>query len=135
MPKGKVFTWGYRGREPVGLLCFCLRHRINRVIDVRRNARDGRIQKGWHWPAWCLCFAPEITCEWQAALGNYWHGRRWKPRDRREANLLCQAIGAQVKAGETILLFCAEPDAKDCHRREVAEKIAEAAGGAEIIHL
>jgi uncharacterized protein (DUF488 family) len=63
----------------------------------------------------------------------------WEEYERRFRELLCQ------RAVETMLnrrmfdvpavLLCSEPTAQRCHRRLVAEYLAEKWGGATIVHL
>jgi uncharacterized protein (DUF488 family) len=133
-----IYTWGYRGRTVEDLRRVCREHNIRRVIDVRRNANFGRIPP--QWKSDNLVEAVKGYSHYQG-LGNWAKSRDegWVSRSKAERDVELDETSTILFCYGSILLLCAEPDAKDCHRSEVAEAIAERqrADGVEceVVHL
>ena len=140
----RILTWGYRGRTHFDIerIIESVSGEVT-VIDVRRRASGGRIARGWS--------LKEIVTEVQprrpgrapfyyrhfASLGNYGRSPGEWTRGPYAAGALLDIIADY--RGQTIILICAEQNAAECHRSQVAETLAEilrAAGDeCEIVHL
>lgn len=132
----KIYTIGYGGRKPTDF--FALIPEGAMVIDVRRYP------KGWE-PAYCHdgLKARFGNCYLSVpSLGNISKDPNvWEPAQGQEAaDIALHATAQMMHAFEAlntsgIVLMCAEEDPNRCHRRIVAEKVAELVTGLEIIHL
>ena len=140
----KLYTWGYRDRTLEDLLAIIKQHGIRDVHDVRRNP-DFRVQRGWRaedigGPISRACCGSIDS--WKAyhvaiELGNQGKTAKWKRGPGATYKLL--HVATLMLGFKAVLLLCAERDAAECHRTEVAEalrRILAAAGvECEVKHL
>ena len=133
-----IYTWGYRGRTVDDL-----RAAIKSVgggvliLDVRRRNSGARIARGWSRHNLQHEANPRLNYWPKHELGNFGKEHGWTRGPEAEKALLFEA-DLDIP-NRKLLLLCAEPDAQECHRSEVAEALAEmvrARGrSCEVVHL
>ncbi|MHB0934880.1 MAG: DUF488 family protein [Armatimonadota bacterium] len=126
-----LYTIGYGNLTPEKVLGRIPAEAV--VVDVRENP-----YQAWHQGYAAAGLAKVLgTRYWgMPLLGN--PGRSpsaWQPMSGLLAGGILAGLAAEIRAGGVICLLCAEADAGRCHRRFVAEKLAKAVEGLEIVHL
>lgn len=127
-----IFTIGYGGRSKDEFLALLRSHGIRTVADVRLY--PGHAYRG----TWVKAKTPDKGIEkWLAddgltykdlpELGNEFLGSEdWQERYRQQLESSGeQRIKGLAGLPEPICLLCAEKLSKDCHRRLIAEYLAE----------
>lgn len=124
----KIFTIGYGGKKPEGVLRLLQENKIELVVDVRISPRCG----------WNPTFSKEglqkhltaagIDYTWIRELGN-------TTRSIDDIKLVDEETGLDLlkKQGDRyhrIALICSEKDAVRCHRSYIAGRL-----GVEVVHL
>jgi len=85
------------------------------VIDVRRRPTACRIAFRRET---LECALPRY--ESYPELGNAGSAETWVVADGDAVNTCLEALARRIQAGEQLLLLCAEPDPRDCHREQIA---------------
>jgi len=125
-----VWTWGYRGgpsfppKSHEQLRRHIAEQGITRIIDVRRSPQGEHSNPYWHRSALVDEFGDLYEHVPEFGRGT-WPGQS----PDHYAHPAHEKAAALARAGEDIILICAEDNARDCHRLEVARLIAHLAGG------
>lgn len=151
-----LFTVGFKGKTAEEFFSTLKRVGVEKLIDVRRSnsSQLAGFTKGRDLAFFlqtCFSieyehiadFAPsqEVLAEYRSKLG---HKKKndaaWETYVRRYAQELAQRPVAELfrKATEgvsNVCFLCSEENADRCHRRLLAEHIAQALGNVEIKHL
>ena len=136
----KIGTIGYGGLKSVAEILACLPGNMQRLIashDSRVLIVDVRRTRKSYIPAEEL---DALGCNylWVKGLGNVsGNGQEWKPflglaRAKNDLDLVADMI---KRTNLAVVLLCAEKDVRQCHRRLVAEALAERVDGLEIVHF
>ena len=136
----RVMTIGYGGRAPTELVRLLQEHGVRTVVDVR--IRPDHASMG----AYVLARTPDkgiqrllsdsgIGYTWVANLGNGFRNMvDWRERYERFLRAdLKSHLGPLHGIPEPFCLLCAEKDVEKCHRKLVADVLAER--GAQVTHL
>jgi uncharacterized protein (DUF488 family) len=127
---GKLFTIGYGGRSPEEFLKCLVSHGVQAVVDVRLSPRgylgaftrgqsDGRgIQ--------ALLGRGGINYFWWEELGNPFRNTAdWRSRYQMHLDSQWDALRGLLEAvPQPYCLLCAEKLAPNCHRSDIAERLA-----------
>lgn len=131
MSEHTIYTVGYRGRTVDQVLEILREAGIENPVlcDVRRRTRGARIAAGWdadHLDMSGFTYMPYNE------LGNMGKSHLWqRGPDAEEA--LDELADDVVRWTHRVVLLCAEVNATECHRSEVADAVANIirASGAE----
>ena len=139
LPKTKVYTIGYGGRKSDDFLGLLASRGIKTIVDVRRRPRGYR---------GCYTRAKDpgkgiagmlakvgIKYVWLEELGNPFQGQgEWVEAYQGHLDQLGGRLGEVLgDVSGPFCLMCAEKRVNECHRRLIADRLAEA--GAEVEHI
>lgn len=119
-----LWTFGYGSPGTAAdFWAFCDRNRVCRVVDVRRTASSDK--PGFSGGE----LAADARYEHCPALGNASRTPGvWVVSSAAAADRAIDELYRGIMRGETVLLLCGEADWRECHRRQVALRIAKLAG-------
>jgi uncharacterized protein (DUF488 family) len=121
--KKAVFTWGYHSRALRHLEGVCKVHNIRWVVDVRRKPYS--VQPGWDYKELGEFWADKnTTYRHYGGLGNYQPDLPWRRGPEKIVEQSLEWVRGMLLVGN-VLLLCRETNHFECHRKEVAEAIAE----------
>lgn len=128
LPEQVILTYGYAGRDPEELAALVAEYDAV-ILDCR--LKPWTKQPGWSLPELKARFADQY--HWVRALGNtnFEKGGRIKLLDAKKG---LRRVLDVLADGAVPLLLCAERNPWICHRRTIAEMVAEQVG-ARIVHL
>jgi uncharacterized protein (DUF488 family) len=132
MPDLILYTIGYGNRQPEAF--FALLPADCTLIDVRRNPT------GWHGEYKAPSLRRRLGRRYLSwpALGNI-SGKAsvWMaPHNHATTVKYLEALASHVQTGGCpVVIMCSEADPQQCHRRFVAERVAEMVHGLRIVHL
>jgi len=127
----KLYTIGYGNQPPEYF--FARIPDDARIIDVRQRA-NSQFRPAYCGSALKAKFAERYHHE--KNLGNPERNTDcWQPESHEAAHQSMLLIASRIITGMVYVLMCAELDPERCHRRFVAQAIAELVPGLEIVHL
>lgn len=145
-----LYTVGYGGRRPAGLVALLKENGINVVIDVRREKSRAFIRTYWAGQEMEITLAlkarPPIEYRHAYQLGNNYDEleeyRQWLDTPEGETGIRLEAEWIQEGRDVRYCLLCAEKSAYDkagkpkCHRVYVADALLKLLGeGWDVKHL
>ncbi len=146
----KVYTCGHSNADLVAFVGLLAKHGVEVVADVRSNPRS-RLP---HFDLVPLQEAIEAAGMSYRFMGDRLGGvprdpriaARWRQgrldpiivdhlRSTEEWSDGIAELAHVARRGAAVCVICSEADPSECHRKAVALDLAEALGGAEIVHL
>jgi len=115
-----VFTVGYQGRDVPGLVRLLAENGVALLVDVREKPYSRKVEFNRRALSGALA-AAGMEYAWMGdRLGGF--------TCSREDWLAGCAVVAQWAKSKSLVLMCFERSAKDCHRRKLAEILAQEHG-------
>ena len=139
---GKLWTVGYGNRQPDELIKLLKDNAIELVVDVRRKGSKAWLRRYWHgYKHIGMLFSDAGLGYVTTGLGNYFDKladyKRWlnsEEGDRCVSGLMkCFQSAQLVPLPRSLTLLCAEKHYSRCHRRLVADRLAEELN-VEVVH-
>ena len=144
----RLYTIGFTQKSAERFFALLSEHRVGRLIDIRLNP-DGQLSGfakradlpyfldrlagcGYlHLPE--LAPTPEILSTYRASKD--WGAYETQFQALMTERRISASLDRSLFSGPPPCLLCSEPTADRCHRRLVAERLAEAWSGLEVVHL
>ncbi len=121
-PFGTLYTLGYAAPGAHEQLDVLMEDPSMLLVDIRFAARS-RWYRDWHKGRLVERWGPRYLHERRLGNVNYQHRR--KPIELLDAEGGVAAVVELLRQGYSVLLLCACTDYQRCHRRLVAEMVAE----------
>ena len=144
----RLYTIGFTKKPAERFFGLLREHGVGRLVDVRLN--PGRQLAGFAKQADLRYFRDRLTgCDYRhlpelaptdEILSGYRQDRDWDRYVQRFERLMDErgvprALDREMFAERPCCLLCSEATPERCHRRLVAERLAGAWDGVEVVHL